>query len=146
MEELQGANKKCNELTEKYDEANNKLSQKDSEINDLRKQETNIKQKCEEMQEQIKRFNEAGDEFFRGIESLFEKPSNPKEALNYFEHSSAKGNSYGSYLVGILYEKSIEVEKDIDKSIKYFTKSFEEGNTYGNIKIGNIYEKGAEIE
>jgi len=43
-------------------------------------------------------------------------------------------------------KKSIEVEKDIDKSIKYFTKSFEEGNTYGNIKIGNIYEKGAEIE
>lgn len=61
--------------------------------------------------------------------------SDKRRAINFFIKASNLGDANSSYVLGVLYEEGIEVEKNIDLSAQYYLKSKQEGNVDAKVNL-----------
>lgn len=60
--------------------------------------------------------------------------------------SSEGGNSYASYLVGLMHENGEGTEQNFNKAVTYYQRSSEQGNSHGMNRIALCYNYGYGVE
>ena len=89
-------------------------------------------------------FSESNNDFCSALASILDhsKSCNYEEQIRKLERSSKKENSQASFVLGLLYENSKGVERDLNKSITYYNRSANQGNPKGFHRLGLCYAYG----
>ena len=107
-----------------------------------------LKNKIKSYQNQIKNLNKLSEDFFLALNTIHgnQKEKNPNQSITYLKKSSEKGNPYGSYLLGLLYENGENIEKNLNEASKCFLQSSKQGNSFGFNRIAFYFCKGIGVE
>ena len=105
-------------------------------------------EEVKKLKKKLESYNSSNDDFILALHSLHghDRELNQHLAVNDLKIASDKGNSYASYILGLLYWNGRSVEQSIDTSIKYFERSTEQGNSSGLNAIGWFYQNGFGIQ
>lgn len=87
---------------------------------------------------------EADDDLFVGLNGILGNKNEHDliEAMTIIQKSSDKGNSYASYILGLLYQNGDVVEGNFSNALFYYNKSYHQGNIYALTRIGSSYNHG----
>lgn len=132
-------------LTTKKSSIQARLDQLEEENKRLRTELSQIKQKSKIFTDPSINPLLAEASFFSAIDSLHGDPQkrSVEKVTHLLEESSNNGNSYASYLLGILNEGGYDgFEQNPTKAIDFYEKSSKQGNSYATNRIGYCYEHG----
>ncbi|KAK8845896.1 hypothetical protein M9Y10_020824 [Tritrichomonas musculus] len=101
-----------------------------------------LKEKCQKY-DVLQSTNEA---FIDGLSCICSTNSNISVAVSSLEESSEKGNSYASYLLGILYDKGELFTGNPQRALFFYERSGQQGNPRGYNDAGCIYEEGRGVQ
>lgn len=143
--EMLKKNKEKESIPDKKDSVQARIDQLEEENKRLRTELSQIKQKSKIFSDPSINPLVAEASFFSAIDSLHGDPQkrSVEKVTHLLEESSNNGNSYASYLLGILNEGGYDgFEQDPTKAINFYEKSAEQGNSYAINRIGYCYEHG----
>ncbi|KAK8835361.1 hypothetical protein M9Y10_033664 [Tritrichomonas musculus] len=138
-------------LSQAQDEKNDmvqKYKQLEEEKEALEEKVNKLKNKNAKLQSQLDNYASSSGDLILGLDAILgnEKERNNALAATYFRQSSDKGNSYASYLLGLLYENGEGVTKSFKNASSYYQKSADQGNSNGLNRIGFCYKNGYGVE
>ncbi|KAK8892535.1 hypothetical protein M9Y10_029768 [Tritrichomonas musculus] len=96
----------------------------------------------------LDKYESSNCNFCSGL-SYLHKADNGKDTIHsilYLERSSAEGNQYASFLLGLLYSIGDGVEQNIQRSIEYYQKAADLGCSSALNNLGYMYQKGNGVE
>lgn len=95
----------------------------DARIASLKNEIDGLKEKCNSYEI----LHSASEDFITGLNFIHGTYTNIARAVSSLERSSERGNSYASFLLGLLYDKGELITFDPLKSLAYYEKSGQQG-------------------
>ncbi|MCR5718964.1 MAG: sel1 repeat family protein, partial [Lachnospiraceae bacterium] len=89
----------------------------------------------------IKACSSLEDVINKGI-SLLQDNESLSEALKLFKYADAKGNSDGSYWLGVAFQE----QKSFEEALMYYNKAAQNGNSRAENRIALMYARGLGVQ
>ena len=132
------------QLETQNDQIRNQLSLIEVQKGQLERKNILLQQKLDNLNEKCKNELVLSESLCKSFNAMFgsKNERNMSESVQFLEHSSNMGSGYASYILGLLYENGVTVEKDFDKAASFYLKSDEQGISHGLNRLGQCYENG----
>ena len=136
------------ELFEENDELRKEVNDLKKKDDELRKEVNDLKKKDDDLKKKLNCYMVSNSTFIDALYKMHgpQKSRDIKTSVIQLKRSSDEGNSYASYILGLLYLSEEGVVKDFKQATKYFQRSSEQGNSEGFNAIGLCYANGYSVE